>query len=232
MHREPISERAATSTNTGSLSARVLAEPNVAFQATDGVSGENAAQAFRPAFTDHTQGTAYLSRFTNMTRLERLFHSLSADVYRYAFWLCRDRNMAEDLVQETFVRASESIDNLNDENAAKSWLFTIVRREHARQYQRKRLDIVDDVDFGGVEGRKDYDASADAFVLRRALAVLPTEYRKPLILHVIGGFSGEEIAEKLGLTRGAVMTRLFRARNKLQEMLEGDEDIIPATGVT
>ncbi len=157
-------------------------------------------------------------------RFNRLVSEYSQDVFRYAFWLCRDRTMAEELSQETFMRAWKSIDSLQDDKAAKSWLFTIVRRENARQYERKRFDMVDDPDFERVEAtRTEYDTSTEAFVLRRALEQLPEEYREPLVLQVVGGYSTEEIAEQLGIKAGAVMTRLFRARKKLREML-GERD--------
>jgi RNA polymerase sigma-70 factor (ECF subfamily) len=133
--------------------------------------------------------------------------------------------MAEELSQETFMRAWKAIDSLQDDKAAKSWLFTIVRRENARQYERKRLDTVDDPDFDRVETtRPEYDTSTEAFVLRRALEELPEEYREPLVLQVIGGYSTEEIADQLGIKAGAVMTRLFRARKKLREMLGEREE--------
>ena len=158
-------------------------------------------------------------------RFNRLVSEYSQDVFRYAFWLCHDRTMAEELSQETFMRAWKSIDSLQDDKAAKSWLFTIVRRENARQYERKRFDTVDDPDFDRVEAtRPDYDTSTEAFVLRRALEELPEDYREPLVLQVIGGYSTEEIAEQLGIKAGAVMTRLFRARKKLREMLGERED--------
>lgn len=163
-------------------------------------------------------------------RYEKLVREFSDDVYRFAYWLCKDRAMAEDLAQETFLRAWRAFDSLEDESAAKGWLFTIVRRENARQYERKRLEMVDDVDFGRVEGNKGYDTSTEAFVLRRALEELPEEYRQPLVLQVVGGFSSAEIAEQLGIKPGAVMSRLFRARKKLREMLEEDTDVNPATG--
>lgn len=153
-------------------------------------------------------------------RFNRLVSEYSQDVFRYAFWLCRDRTMAEELSQETFMRAWKAIDSLQDDKAAKSWLFTIVRRENARQYERKRFDMVDDPDFDRVEAtRPEYDTSTEAFVLRRALEELPEEYREPLVLQIIGGYSTEEIADQLGIKSGAVMTRLFRARKKLREML-------------
>jgi RNA polymerase sigma-70 factor (ECF subfamily) len=60
--------------------------------------------------------------------------------------------------------------------------------------------------------------------LRRHIAELAVEYREPLLLQVIGGFSGEEIAEILDLNKNTVMTRLFRARNQLKEALEQDKN--------
>lgn len=56
--------------------------------------------------------------------------------------------------------------------------------------------------------------------LRRHIARLPAEYQEPLLLQVLGGFSGEEIAEQLGLNKNTVMTRLFRARNQIKEAME------------
>lgn len=163
-------------------------------------------------------------------RYEKLVREYSGDVYRYAYWLCKEPTMAEDLAQETFLRAWKAFDNLQDEGAAKSWLFTIVRRENARRYERKQLEVVDDVDFGRVEGRKGYDTSTEAFALRRALKALPDEYREPLVLQVVGGYSSADIAEHLGIKSGAVMSRLFRARKKLREMLTDDTEVDPLTG--
>ena len=72
----------------------------------------------------------------------------SAELYRYAYWLCRDRCTAEDLVQETFARAWNAWGGLRDVRAARSWLYTIARREHARLFERKRLDTAEEQDLG------------------------------------------------------------------------------------
>ena len=80
---------------------------------------------------------------TKQQRYESLVAALYQDVYRYAFWLCKNQPLAEDLVQETFLRAWRSLESLQNDKAAKAWLFTILRRENARLYERYRPDLVD-----------------------------------------------------------------------------------------
>lgn len=152
----------------------------------------------------------------------RLLDEHSDRLFRYAYWLCKNRAMAEDLVQETFLRAWKALDSLNDVQAAQGWLFTILRRENARQYERVQ-PVWSDEDLGDLAATATaYDTSTEAFVLRRALATLPAEYREPLVLQVVGGYSYDEIAEHLQVSKSAVTSRLFRARQKLHELLTGD----------
>ena len=76
-------------------------------------------------------------------RFDRLVGVWHRDMYRYAVWLCRDPAIAEDVVQEAMLRAWKSLDGLRDDAAAKQWVLTIVRRENARYFERKRLETVD-----------------------------------------------------------------------------------------
>ena len=149
----------------------------------------------------------------------RLLESLRPDLLRFAFWLARDRTVAEDVVQETMIRAWKARDELKDSAAARPWLLTIVRREHARLYERKRLPTVDVED---AEAAGDPALAGDGDValedLRRALLKLPDEYREPLVMQVLGGLTTAEIGAELGLSQPAVLTRLFRARNRLREI--------------
>jgi RNA polymerase sigma-70 factor (ECF subfamily) len=155
------------------------------------------------------------------TKYEALVHALHGDIYRYAYWLCRDPQIAEDLVQETFLRAWKAIDTLLDDKAAKAWLITILRRENARRFERKQFDLVDlDEHPLRDQGVLPSEQEMEHEWLRRHIARLPAEYQEPLLLQVLGGFSGEEIAEQLGLNKNTVMTRLFRARNQIKETME------------
>ena len=164
---------------------------------------------------------------TKKQRYESLVENLYQDVYRYAVWLCKNPPLAEDLVQETFLRAWRSLDSLQNDKAAKAWLFTILRRENARLYERYRPDLVDIEDQSLADSDdQEPDQKMEREMLHAAMNRLEPEYREPLLLQVIGGFSGKEIAEILDLNNNTVMTRLFRARSKLKQefALEPDDD--------
>jgi RNA polymerase sigma-70 factor (ECF subfamily) len=148
---------------------------------------------------------------------ERLVRAYSADLYRYAYWLCRDRFTAEDLVQETFARAWSAWSTLRDEGAARKWLYTILHNENARLFERKRLDIAEDQDLDALEDVR-LDSAYREIEMHEALHALPVSYREPLMLQVLGGFNCEEIASLMNLTPGAVMTRLCRARLALRRL--------------
>lgn len=128
-------------------------------------------------------------------------------------------------MQETFLRAWRSLDNLKDEKAAKGWLITIVRRENARHFERKRLVLVD-IESQPVSDT--FNASTEQQMeielLRRRIDQLGSKYREPLILQVMCGFSTEEIAGILDINKNLVVTRLFRARNKLKEVSASQYD--------
>ena len=154
------------------------------------------------------------------TDFETLVDALTPELYRYALGLCHNPDTAEDLVQEAFLRGWRSRDDLRDTKAARAWLYTILRNEHARLYERQRPDVKDPHELPDVPVRG-YDTSTEAFAMRRALARLDGDYRDPLLLQVIGGFSCREIGDLLELNTNTVLTRLFRARKALREQLTG-----------
>ena len=160
---------------------------------------------------------------TKQVRYEALVKALHGDLYRYAYWLCHEKQVAEDLVQETFLRAWRALDSLKDEKAAKSWLITILRRENARRFERKRFDM-SEYEEASITDTKSVttEQELENHWLREKISQLPPEYSEPLILQILGGFSGEDIAAMLDLNKNTVMTRLFRARNQLKEALEAE----------
>jgi len=146
---------------------------------------------------------------------EQVVRAYSADLYRYAYWLCRNRHQAEDLVQEAFARAWKGWADLREAALAKAWLIAILRNEHARSFSRKRPELASgEADESELPPVPSFEAGIEtAQIVNR----LPAAYREPLVLQVLGGFSCSEIAGIIGTSAGAVMTRLTRARQALRE---------------
>ncbi len=162
---------------------------------------------------------------TKQVRYEALVKALHGDLYRYAYWLCHEKQVAEDLVQETFLRAWRALDSLKDEKAAKSWLITILRRENARRFERKRFEMSEYEEATITDTKAiSNEQNIENDWLREKIAQLPPEYSEPLVLQVLGGFSGDDIANMLNLNKNTVMTRLFRARNQLKDALAAEPE--------
>ena len=160
-------------------------------------------------------------------RFERLVAPWRDDLYRYAFWLSRDPDLADDVVQEAMLRAFRSLESLQDEGSVKAWLLTIARREHARVYERKRLETQDIDELSTAEAALIATGDdTDIDDMRRAIFQLEENYREPLVLQVMFGLSTEEIAVTMDLTQGAVLTRLHRARRKLIEQVRPEFRVV------
>lgn len=155
-------------------------------------------------------------------RFQSLVEAFSDKLYHYAYWRCGCPKLAEDLVQETWMRAWRALDSLREIGAAQGWLFTILRREHARLFERQRPDLAD-VELETLpSASRDHDTSIEALVLHQALDSLPDSYRRPLEMQVLDGYSYDEIAKHMGISPAAVTSRLHRARNRLKAMMTED----------
>ena len=153
-------------------------------------------------------------------RFDELVGTYHQDMYRYAAWLSRDKAIAEDVVQEALLRAWKSLDNLREESSSKQWLLTIVRRENARYFERKRLETVDIDNLTAAQAALlAVEESDELDDMRTAIYELDDDYREPLVLQVLMGYSTNEIAEQMDLKQGAVLTRLHRARARLKEKM-------------
>jgi RNA polymerase sigma-70 factor (ECF subfamily) len=161
-------------------------------------------------------------------RFQALCQSLRPDLLRFAFWLSRDRALAEDVVQESMLRAWKAQDSLLDESAAKPWLLTIIRREYARTFERKRFPTVSvDELIAQEEPMLAAAEEPDLADVRAAIMKLPDDYREPLVLQVLMGYSTAEIARELDLSGPAVLTRLHRARRQLRAACGEDTALDP-----
>jgi RNA polymerase sigma-70 factor (ECF subfamily) len=159
--------------------------------------------------------------FERRQRFERLVTALHGVLYRYAAWLSRDPGIAEVVVQESLLRAWKSLDSLRDDDAAKQWLLTIVRRENARYFEKKSPNMIDIDELSPSQSAMIADTGErDVDELREAIYELDDDYREPLVLQVLMGYSTREIADHMGIRPGAVLTRLHRARLKLKAAID------------
>ena len=109
----------------------------------------------------------------------RLCDELRPDLYRFAFWLARDRQVADDVVQEALLRAWRSRGSLAETAAVKPWLLTIIRREHARLFERKRFKTVQVDELVGSESPElAAEEEQETMDVRRAIFALEDDLLK------------------------------------------------------
>ena len=152
---------------------------------------------------------------------EQTVRGYSADLYRLRSGCVATASLPKTFVQETFVRAWNAWDKLRDRAVVKSWLISILRNEHARLYERKRFDYVDDQP-EDLAIAAEHDPIA-LFEIEQLIGELPLSLREPFLLQTLGGFSCAEIATMIETSEGAVMVRLTRARQTLRGLLKGED---------
>ena len=144
--------------------------------------------------------------------------------YNLARWLTRDDGDAEDVVQEACLRAFRFFDSFHGGDS-RAWLLTIVRHTCYTWLKKNRAHelVAFDEELDGVESGADPEElllqSADQQSLRKAVEELPIEFREVIILRELEGLSYKEIASVTGVPLGTVMSRLARARKRLQHCL-------------
>lgn len=162
------------------------------------------------------------ARQGDLGAFERLYRAHVGRVLALCARMTGDRTMAEDLTQETFVKAWENLASFKGESAFGSWLHRVAANvvlDDARSRGRRlrKIEAVDDVDaFADPAPARDTAVTVD---LERALATLPEGARTAFVLHDVHGFSHEEIAEIAGQAVGTSKAQLHRARKLLREAL-------------
>jgi RNA polymerase sigma-70 factor (ECF subfamily) len=156
-------------------------------------------------------------------------------LYRYAMVLTRNRTDAEDLVQETYVRAIEAYGRLRENSNVKGWLFTILRNQWLNQLRRRRtgpqfldcdgeIPIVDGLPGNLPDAQSLLEGQEDVSRVRGAIDKLPPEFQEVLVLREFEELSYQEISSVLSCPAGTVMSRLARARARLRVLLTEESD--------
>jgi RNA polymerase sigma factor (sigma-70 family) len=149
--------------------------------------------------------------------IETFYRIHAGSVHAYLVSLCRDRMLAEDLMQETFIKATRALGGYRG-GSPRAWLFAISRTvflDHVRR-EARHPTVSDELDPPRA-GESDF-AEVDA--IERALATLPERQRTALLLSDRVGLSGAEVAETLGISEGAARVLIHRARHTFRATYE------------
>ena len=153
---------------------------------------------------------------------EQLFEAYRQPILNYLYRLLGDGPQAEDVCQDVFVKAYRALPRLPDDANHRAWLYRIASNAAIDRHRRRKilqwLPLRDrDAANGGVGTRDGPETHvSERSAVQEALGALPLNYRQPLVLFSVQGYSIREISEMLGMSEGAVKTRLCRAREKFR----------------
>ena len=149
----------------------------------------------------------------------QMYETVYIDLYRFALCLMKNKQDAEDAVGEAVLRAYENIRKLKDENAFKSWIFTITAntcKSRLREAAKRKSESIDECLTNTPSEEMDYGLSID---VRKAFTVLNDEEQTIIGLSVFGGYSSKEIGQMLGLKDNTVRSKKARALEKMECVL-------------
>ena len=155
---------------------------------------------------------------------ERWVRAFAPELYRFAYRLAGNHQVAEDLVQETFVEAWRSLPNQRQPEKARAWFFQILRYRYAHFIRDRRHDLQTAALSEGQDPQESGPTLVESLgqreALQRALDVLTPEIRETFLMVFMQGFKCREVAEELHLPLGTVLSRLSRARAVLRKTLD------------
>ena len=149
------------------------------------------------------------------------------DLLRFAYKLTADRDEANDLLQDTSLKALDNEEKYEPATNFKGWIYTIMRNIFINNYRKgvRNQTIIDQTEdlyhlnLPQESGFDTPDGSLSVKEISKAINKFPDEYKIPFSMHV-AGFKYQEIAEKMGLPLGTVKSRIFFARQRLQVILK------------
>ena len=157
---------------------------------------------------------------TRDEKLEVLVDRYQVSLLKVCFTFLRDRSLAEDAVQETFIKVYQSLDSFQGNSSEKTWIFKIARNTWRDMLRGRWFRFVDRrIDLSQLPEQTVQLEDGDKEIMESVMA-LPVKLREVILLCSFEGMSTYEAAESLGITQQAVSSRLKRAKEKLRKELK------------
>lgn len=153
-------------------------------------------------------------------KFAQMYETVYIDLYRFALCLMKNKQDAEDAVGEAVLKAYENVRKLKDENAFKSWIFTITANTCKRKLKeatKRRNESIESTLTDTASEVVDYEMSMD---VRKAITVLDEEEQLIIGLSVFGGYNSKEIGRMLGIKDNTVRSKKLRALEKMECVLK------------
>jgi RNA polymerase sigma-70 factor (ECF subfamily) len=158
-------------------------------------------------------------------RFEELFRLYEKPIFHYVYRMVHDRELAEELTQQAFVKAYGALPGLPDEANHRAWLYRIATNACYDHFRRSRLiqwlPLLDQDSPSAAVAAEGASGNGDA--VQHTLDRLSPEDRAVLVLYSVEEYSTAEIGQMLNITSGAVKARLFRARNRFRRLYDRED---------
>ena len=159
---------------------------------------------------------------------DEIYRLYAKEVYRYILSLCRDKTIAEDILQDAMLKAFDNIDGFKGECSVKTWLCSIARNayfDHLKKHDNKNILLDEDQDSAGGDPEKKAMSQLSAVEILKLVHALEEPFREIFTLRFYGELKFSEIGEVFGKSENWARVNFFRAREKLAQMLE-KEDLV------
>lgn len=155
-----------------------------------------------------------------------IYRLYAKEVYRYIFSLCRDAVLAEDILQNTMLKAFDNIGSFKGGSSVKTWLCSIARNDyydHLKKHDNKNVPLDEAMDGGGGDPEKRALSELSAVDILKLVHALEEPFREIFTLRYYGELKFSEIGEVFRKSENWARVNFFRAREKLAEMLEKED---------
>jgi RNA polymerase sigma-70 factor (ECF subfamily) len=151
-----------------------------------------------------------------------VYQEFSPGVFAYSLKILADRQLAEDVVQETFLKVRQHVRSIRSDESFKSWMFRIARNEALMQLRKRRSNgqVEDESVWNEETPHQQFVALERSEIVNHLLYGMKHEYREVLVLLVYENMTYAEIASVTGTTESSVKSRIFRARKEMIEKLK------------